>query len=295
MHPDGNYPSVGAGNLAAKILNNGDFQEAMSRQGQKKQAENNFYSIPVLNLRGWSVFVFILNNRSIHMNWSQLFTSSVGKKFVMGLTGIFLVLFLVVHVCVNACIWAMDGGQMFNMAAHFLGSTLVPRILEIGLFLGFILHIVQAYILELQNRRKRSIGYEVPMGNKGSKWYSRYMGWLGTFVLLFLVVHLKNFWVPSRFADMQEVTYPPGVSVHDLFGLMKTIFAKGEEWLIVLYIIGCISLAFHLMHGFQSAFRSLGVQNKRYLGLLNAIGVAFSIIVPLAFVMMPISMYLDWV
>jgi succinate dehydrogenase / fumarate reductase cytochrome b subunit len=232
------------------------------------------------------------------MNWSELFTSSVGKKFVMGLTGIFLILFLVVHVCVNACMWAMDGGQMFNMAAHFLGSTVVPRVLEIGLFLGFILHITQAYVLEIQNRRKRNISYQVPMGNKGSKWYSRYMGWLGTFVLLFLVIHLKNFWVPSRFQDMQEVTYPPGVSVHDLFGLMRDTFARDSPaaiWLVILYVMGCMALAYHLLHGFRSAFRSLGVHNERYLRMLNAIGIGFSVIVPLAFALMPISLYFNWV
>jgi succinate dehydrogenase / fumarate reductase cytochrome b subunit len=78
------------------------------------------------------------------------------------------------------------------------------------LFAVIILHIVQAYVLELQNRRKRSIGYQVPMGNKGSKWYSRYMGWLGTFVLFFLVIHWKKFWVPSRWLEMPEVTYPTG-------------------------------------------------------------------------------------
>ncbi|HEV3326398.1 MAG TPA: succinate dehydrogenase cytochrome b subunit [Puia sp.] len=227
------------------------------------------------------------------MKWSELFTSSVGKKFVMGLTGVFLILFLIVHVGLNACIWAGDGGQMFNMAANFMGTTVVMRILEIGLFLFFILHIVQAYVLELQNRGKRSIGYQVPMGNKGSKWYSRYMGWLGTFILLFLVIHLKNFWVPSRFLDMPEATYPPGVTVHDLFSLMKDTFTNG--WLVGLYLVGCVSLAFHLMHGFQSAFRSLGVHNGRYLRLLNGIGAGFSIIVPLAFAMMPISMYFNWI
>lgn len=227
------------------------------------------------------------------MNWSELFTSSVGKKFVMGLTGIFLILFLIVHVCVNACIWAMDDGQMFNLAANFLGATVVPRVLEIGLFIGFILHIVQAYMLEWQNSKKRAVGYQVPMGNKGSKWYSRYMGWLGTFILLFLVIHLKNFWVPSRFLDMPEVTYPPGVTVHDLFSLMKDTFSN--VWIVVIYLVGCFALAWHLMHGFQSAWRSLGVSNGRYLRLINGIGVGFSIIVPLAFAMMPISMYFNWV
>ncbi|HVV05235.1 MAG TPA: succinate dehydrogenase cytochrome b subunit [Puia sp.] len=230
------------------------------------------------------------------MKWSEFFTSSVGKKFVMGLTGIFLILFLIVHVCVNACIWAMDGGQMFNLAANFLGATVVPRVLEIGLFIGFIIHIVQAYVLELQNRQKRSTGYQVPMGNKGSKWYSRYMGWLGTFVLLFLIIHLKNFWVPSRFGEMPEVTYDPGITVHDLFKLMTDTFTgPGSIWIVILYLIGCISLAYHLLHGFQSAWRSLGVSNSKYIRLINAVGIGFSIIVPLAFAMMPISMYFEWV
>ena len=77
------------------------------------------------------------------MKWSELFTSSVGKKWVMALTGIFLILFLIVHVGLNACIWAMDGGEMFNKGAHFMGSNVVPRILEVGLFAGILLHIVQ--------------------------------------------------------------------------------------------------------------------------------------------------------
>jgi succinate dehydrogenase / fumarate reductase cytochrome b subunit len=228
------------------------------------------------------------------MKWSELFTSSVGKKFVMGLTGVFLILFLIVHVGLNACIWANDGGEMFNVAAHFMGSTVVMRILEIGLFLGFILHIVQAYVLELQNRSKRSIGYDIPMGNKGSKWYSRYMGWLGTFILLFLVIHLKNFWIPSRFnmpEDYRQIYN--GVEMHDLFRLMQDTFVN--PWIVLVYLIGCLSLAFHLMHGFQSAFRSLGVHNNRYLRLLKGIGYGFAIIVPLGFAMMPVSMYFNWV
>ena len=190
----------------------------------------------------------------------------------------------------------MEGGQMFNLAANFLGATVVPRVLEIGLFIGFIIHIVQAYVLEQQNRKKRSIGYQVPMGNRGSKWYSRYMGWLGTFVLLFLIIHLKNFWIPSRFGEMQEVTYDPGIQVHDLYGLMRDTFTgSGSLWIVILYLVGCLSLAYHLLHGFQSAWRSLGVSNSKYIRLINAIGIGFSIIVPLAFAMMPISMYFEWV
>jgi succinate dehydrogenase / fumarate reductase cytochrome b subunit len=131
------------------------------------------------------------------------------------------------------------------------------------------------------------------MGNKGSKWYSRSMGILGTLILLFLIIHIRNFWIPSRFLDMQEVTYN-GVAVHDLFGLMRDTFS-GNIWLVLLYLLGCLSLSYHLMHGFQSAFRSLGLHNNRYLHMLNAMGVGFSIVVPLAFAMMPISLYFNWV
>ena len=81
------------------------------------------------------------------MTWKQVFISSVGKKLVMGLTGIFLILFLIVHAGLNACIWANDGGEMFLHAAHFMGGNWVPRIVEIGLFVGFILHIYQGYLL----------------------------------------------------------------------------------------------------------------------------------------------------
>jgi succinate dehydrogenase / fumarate reductase cytochrome b subunit len=227
------------------------------------------------------------------MKWSEFFTSSVGKKFVMGLTGIFLISFLVVHVGINACIWAMDGGEMFNKAAHFMGATVVVRILEVGLFIGFFIHIIQGLVLEFQNRSKRKIGYQVPMGNKGSKWYSRSMGLLGTIILFFLIVHWKQFWIPSRFTDMPEVSYESGVPVHDLFSLMKDTFT--QLWVVILYVVACISLAYHLLHGFQSAWRSLGLSNNRYVHLINAIGVGFSIIVPLAFAMMPVSMYFDWV
>ena len=227
------------------------------------------------------------------MKWSEFFTSSVGKKFVMGLTGIFLISFLVVHVGINACMWAMDGGEMFNKAAHFMGATVVIRILEVGLFIGFFIHIIQGLTLVFQNRKKRSIGYQVPMGNRGSKWYSRSMGLLGTIILIFLLIHWKHFWIPSRFTDMSEVTYEGGVPMHDLFTLMKDTFS--ELWVVILYVVACISLAYHLLHGFQSAWRSLGLSNNRYLRLINAVGIGFSIIVPLAFAMMPISMYFQWV
>lgn len=221
------------------------------------------------------------------MKWSEMFTSSVGKKWVMALTGIFLILFLIVHVGLNACIWANDGGEMFNKGAHFMGSNIVPRVLEIGLMAGFLLHILQGLLLEMQNRSKRKKGYAVAMGNKGSKWYSRSMGLLGTLILIFLVIHMSHFWVPNR----SNQGWLLGEEIN-LYDRMKEVFQL--EWVVIVYVLGCISLAWHLLHGFQSAFRTLGLSNKKYLVLVNAAGIGFSIIVPLAFALMPVSFYLGW-
>ena len=240
------------------------------------------------------------------MTWKQAFTSSVGKKIVMAITGLSLILFLIVHVTVNACMWAVifepnDNGEVFNKAAHFLGQTLVPRVLEIGLFLFFFIHIIQGYVLEVQNRSKRGTPYAMNYGNRGSKWYSRSMGLLGTLIFLFLILHIYDFWIPSRFGgdanihELEMVTYPdnPNHPYHNLYYEMIKVFQNG--WIVILYVLGCISLAYHLAHGFQSSFKTLGVYNKRYTSFLRGLGYAFAIIVSLVFALMPVSVYFGWV
>jgi succinate dehydrogenase / fumarate reductase cytochrome b subunit len=229
------------------------------------------------------------------MNWSAFFTSSVGKKFVMALTGLFLISFLIIHVGLNSCIFAdlfddSDNGDMFNRAAHFMGASMVIRALEIVLFAGFILHIIQGYVLEKRNLSRRGTGYKVNLGNRGSKWYSRTMGLLGTLILFFLIMHISHFWIPSRITGLEEV---PGKNYHNLFQRMVDVFQN--PLVVLLYVLACISLAYHLVHGFQSAFRTLGVSNSRYIKILKGLGYAFSIIVPLLFALMPISIYAGWV
>ena|ERR1700682_1698630 len=226
------------------------------------------------------------------MKWSEFFTSSIGKKFIMSLTGIFLISFLVIHVGINACIWANDGGQMFNLASHFMATTVVIRILEVGLFAGLLLHIVQGLVVEIQNRSKRKTGYAIPMGNKGSKWYSRSMGLLGTLLLFFLIIHLAHFWVPSRFTEL-PTTDINGKEVANQYNEIVRVFQNPV--VDILYILGCLSLMYHLLHGFQSAFRTLGVPNGKYISMIKGVGVVFAVIVSLAFAMMPISVYLGWV
>jgi succinate dehydrogenase / fumarate reductase cytochrome b subunit len=227
------------------------------------------------------------------MTWKEMFTSSIGKKLVMGFTGLFLITFIVVHVGINSCIFANDGGVMFNKAAHFMGSTVLIRIAEIGLFIGLLLHIVQGLMLTLQNQAKRKSKYIVNAASANSKWYSRSMGILGTLLLFFLALHLFHFWMKARFGgEIPEVNIA-NTDMHDMYTLMKVTFQ--ELWVVIAYVAGCVALGWHLVHGFHSAFRTVGVSSKKYLVLIQQTGIAFSIIVSLAFAMMPIALHLGWV
>ncbi len=204
----------------------------------------------------------------------------------MGITGISLVAFLVVHCYVNALIFMPDGYHKYEAAAHFLGTNPITRTAEIGLFVGIILHIVQGFMLTAQNKAKRPVNYAVAPGNKSSKWYSRSMGLLGTIILLFLIMHLWHFWAPNRYQQLMEG------HEKNLYAEMEMIFQN--PLVVLLYVLGCISLAYHLLHGFWSAFQTLGMATAKYTGIIRGMGTAFSIIVPLIFIAMPVSFYFGW-
>ena len=218
----------------------------------------------------------------------------------MALSGLFLISFLAVHVGLNACIFndlpifnPEDNGSMFNRAAAFMGDSYVIRIIEIGLFAFFFLHIIQGYVVEIKNRKTRKQGYNIGLGNRGSTWMSRSMAILGTLIFLYLIMHISQFWIPSRITGtLEEVPYN-GKFYHNLFLKMYETFQTW--WIVVLYLIGVLSLFFHLIHGFHAAFRSIGVPNKKYLTMLKELGYVFSVIVCLLFALMPISMYFQWV
>jgi succinate dehydrogenase / fumarate reductase cytochrome b subunit len=235
------------------------------------------------------------------MTWKHFFTSSIGKKIIMALTGLFLVSFLVVHCFINSMIIFRDNGQTFNHWASFMGTNVIIRVMEIGLFAGLILHIVQGLVLWAQNTKARPIKYAVNNAASNSTWYSRSMGLLGTLLLMFLIIHLYNFWTPSRFGGMwgihalEETTLLDynNQQVHNLYAEMQNVF-EDNVWIVVIYIAGMISLAWHLLHGFQSAFQTLGINHKRYTPIIKGVGVAFSIIVPLIFALMPVAIFMGW-
>lgn len=216
--------------------------------------------------------------------------SSVGKKLLMGLTGLFLISFLVIHCLLNAFIFFNDGGLIFNEGAEFMAENPLIRAMEYVLFLGLIIHVVQSLFLTIQNNKARPVKYAVNNGKANSKWYSRSMGILGSLLLLFLIIHLAHFWVKSRFTGL------PGIDANgneNLYAVMQEVFKN--PLVVLAYVAGCFSLAYHLLHGFPSAFQTLGLNHPKYNSLIMNIGIAFSIIVPLIFALMPISMYIGWV
>lgn len=218
---------------------------------------------------------------------ASFFTSSIGKKVIMGATGLFLISFIVIHVSINSLIFLdlfnpNENGHAFNVAAEFMSHNPVIRILEIGLMAGLLAHAIQGIVLTMQNRKKRPVKYAVTDGSANSKWYSRSMGLLGTIILLFLVIHLNHFWLPTKQAVFAH-------EYHDTFASIVEVFSNPLN--VVIYLVGVASLCFHLMHGFQSAFRTFGVAHKKYTPIIMGIGKIFSIVVSILFALMPILVF----
>ena len=221
------------------------------------------------------------------MTWKQLFTSSIGKKITMALTGLFLITFLIVHAGVNSSIFLNDGGQTFNTIARFMSHNWILRFLEVGLFAGLIVHIIQGLLLWKQNREARPIAYHSNKPQKNSTWYSRSMGILGTLLLLFLIMHISHFFVGTKIALYG------GDQPHNLFEEMKLVF--GEWYIVVAYMLGLIALFWHLLHGFQSAFQTFGLNHKRFTPIIKAAGIGYTVIICILFALMPLSIFLGWI
>ncbi|MEX2591356.1 MAG: succinate dehydrogenase cytochrome b subunit [Anditalea sp.] len=223
------------------------------------------------------------------MSWvSKTLNSTLGRKLIMSLTGLFLILFLVGHVSGNALLFKDDGGQSFNKYAKFMTTNQFVQILSIVTYISILVHVVYSILLTIRNKKARPINYEVRNAGSNSSWNSRNMGILGTIILIFLVVHLQGFWYKMHWGDIPYVTYD-GEEYKDLYSIV--VFAFQELWLVGLYVISMVFLAFHLAHGFASAFQTLGLNHSKYTPAIKTLGLIFSIVVPVAFAAMPIYIY----
>jgi succinate dehydrogenase / fumarate reductase, cytochrome b subunit len=224
------------------------------------------------------------------MNWfSNLLSSTLGRKVVMALTGLFLILFLVVHLIGNLQLLHHDEGQAFNVYAHFMTSNPLIKIISYVNYAFILIHIIWAIILTRRNRAARGPqGYAV--GNNTSHWTSRNMGILGTFIALFLIIHLRGFWYEMHWGGIATANYD-GIDYKNLFLVVDAAYT--QWWYVAIYVVSMILLAFHLLHGFGSAFQTLGLNHVKYNPIIKFIGIAFAIIVPALFALIPIVMFLD--
>jgi len=218
----------------------------------------------------------------------NLSTSSITKKIWMSLMGLFLMTFLVVHLVINLTLVFDPGREIFNQAAHFMGTNPAIQIFQWVLFAGFAVHIVLGIILQIQNWIARPKGYKVKASSEDSI-FSKYMIYTGVIILIFLIIHLANFFFKAKVFHEINVINIDGVEVEDMGLLVQSLFQ------IPLYVFGYVILllilGFHLDHAFQSAFQSLGLNHKKYTPCIKNFGHLFAIAITLGYIFIPLFIY----
>lgn len=224
------------------------------------------------------------------MSWfSKTFSTSIGRKLIMSLAGLFLILYLLVHMGINFLVILYDSPRNFNIAAHFMGTNPVIRVFEVVLFLVFILHIVYGLIISYRNKVARPIGYKLKK-NSSTEYFSNYMTHTALIILVFLIIHLVDFYVKVKITHegFGYVNYD-GVDYKDLGSLVVEKFKMGGY--VIFYVTLLLFLGFHLLHGFYSAFQSLGWTHKKYTPFIKGVAVVYTVVVTLGFVAIPLYVY----
>jgi len=258
------------------------------------------------------------------MNWiTKMFSSSLGQKLIMSLTGLFLCTFLVIHMVGNLQLFKDDNGFAFNKYAVFMTTNPLIKTTSYLLYFTILFHAFKGLWLAFKNIKARPVKYQAFDGKANSHWSSRNMGILGTIILIFISVHMSNFWWEYKNGHVPYTRYMENIQTGEIVsdympkeftmhtkleeqteGLMKVTIVKDlyrevaeefktEWWLVALYVISMAALAFHLFHGFSSAFQTLGLNHKKYNGLINIIGIGvFAILLPIGFAAMPLYFFI---
>lgn len=217
--------------------------------------------------------------------YSKTFTTVVGRKILTALTGLFLISFLIVHLIGNLQLFKNDGGLAFNSYAVFMTTNPLIKTVSYLLYASIVAHAAVALGLAIKNRKARGTErYKVSNASANSSWASRSMALLGILVLAFLLMHLKDFWLNYKFGLIDFNLDSNGN--RDLYALVKTQFES--VFSLVTYTVGLIALAFHLVHGFQSAFTTFGIQPSEGFKKFTA---AFSVLLVIGFAAMPIYFF----
>lgn len=217
-----------------------------------------------------------------------LFGSSLARKYWMAATGLFLCLFLVGHLAGNLQLFISgEAGQLkFNEYAKFMTTNPAVKILSYVTYLSILLHAIDGIVLTRQNRAARPVDYAYNKPGENSSWASRSMMLLGTITLVFIILHMRAFWYEMHWGEIGT----DANGNRDLWTVTATAFQ--QWWVVVIYVLAMGAIAFHLNHGFQSAFQSLGINHPKYTPLIKKIGTGFSIIVPLLFAAIPVYLFI---
>jgi succinate dehydrogenase / fumarate reductase, cytochrome b subunit len=225
------------------------------------------------------------------MSKGSFLNASIGRKFLMSITGLFLIMFLIVHLTINLLLIFDDSGDLYNIAAHFMATNPMIKIMEPVLALGFVVHIVWSLIITIQNMKARPVNYIKTEQGINSTWASRNMLILGAMLFIYMGIHLANFWWKMKIVGdplLEHITVK-GVEMENAYALVSEFF-KNSILYCILYIIGGWLLGLHISHGFWSAFQTIGLNNqvwrKRLFNVATIIGWFFTLgfaVIPLYF------------
>ncbi len=209
---------------------------------------------------------------------SGILNSSIGRKFAMALSALFLMFFLLQHFSIN--LLSVTSPETFNEVSYFMGNNpLVQYGLQPVLLIGVLFHFIMGFVLEIKNRKARQISYAKNNGGANSTWMSRNMIWSGAAILLFMIFHFNDFWVPEIVEKYVEGKSQVG---KDFYAHVVHMFENPIR--VGVYVLAFVFLALHLLHGFDSAFQSVGANNKYTKGLkrfskIYAIGIPVGFII----------------
>lgn len=249
-----------------------------------------------------------------------LLKSHLVKKYWMAFTGLFLCLFLLGHLAGNLQLFlgGYEGQLKFNEYAVFMTTNPAVKLLSYVTYISILFHVVDGIAITVANRKARPNGYAYSKPAASSIWSSRNMGILGTVIFVYIVVHMQNFWYEYKFGEVPYMSSKAGEPLLQDGSVIKggivengNVVFNGEiagaamgdlhtvviesfknPLLVIFYVLGMIAIAFHLFHGFQSSFQSLGLRNKKYSPLIVNTGYTFAIVIPALFALIPIYLFL---
>lgn len=203
----------------------------------------------------------------------------------MSLTGLFLILFLVVHLAGNLQLLKDDGGQSFNEYTVFMTSSPIIKVISYGNYFFILLHAFLGLTIWSKNRKSKGNFGVVSHKSETVTWASKNMALLGILIFAFLMLHMGDFWLKMKMGQTNMIDYGTG-PIKDLYENVYNSYS--QWWIVVAYLVGLCALSYHLWHGFESAFQTLGLNHSKYNPAIKFVGKAFAIIIPIGFAIIPL-------